>query len=88
MSFVLARNLPIGKVEASIAMTCATGVFDIVLVGEKLGHSSSTYRLPIIHVDSNFERHCETANGPLCNRCRCDHIEDGTTESETFLYIG
>ena len=24
-----------------------------------------TYRLPIIHVDSNFERHCETANGPL-----------------------
>ena len=81
-----------------------------------------TYRLPIIHVDSNFEGHCETANGPLrfsmqlltvlyrythvhtvvqctctnanmwtcfcllhlCNRCRCDHIEDGTTESETF----
>ena len=77
-----------------------------------------TYRLPIIHVDSNFERHCETANRPLrfsmplltvlnsynymhicvqiqicvhvsaflhlCDRCRCDHIEDGTTESETF----
>ena len=82
-----------------------------------------TYRLPIIHVDSNFEGHCETANGPLrfsmqlltvlydyiairtcvhvhkctnanmctcfcllhlCNRCRCDHIEYGTTESETF----
>ena len=77
-----------------------------------------TYRLPIIHVDSNFERHCETANRPLrfsmplltvlnsynymhicvqiqicvhvsaflhlCDRCRCDHIEDGATESETF----
>ena len=80
-------------------------MFDIILVGEKLGHSSSTwiiynytylwcqsprqfdfcsliiflkyvpkmiwirkvtYRLPIIHVDSNFERHCETANGSLC----------------------
>ena len=142
MSFVLARNLPIGKVEASIAMawkhgvewiimttwnnsylkvneslhivplkiveiiqTGATGPLDIVLVCKKLGHSSSTwiiynytylwcqsprqfdfcslilflkyvpkmiwirkvtYRLPIIHVDSNFERRCETANGSLC----------------------
>ena len=110
-----------------------------------------TYRLPIIHVDSNFERRCETANGSLCfsmhlltlsnhtqvymykckhlqnmyirtnvnrckyfcllhlcnlqvtknmctcidgvlyfcllhlcNGCRCDDVEDGTTEPETF----
>ena len=198
MSFVLARNLPIGKVEASIAMawkhgvewiimttwnnsylkvneslhivplkiveiiqTGATGPLDIVLVCKKLGHCRNINTLIIYNyiylwcksprqfdfcslilflkyvpktiwikrrspiaspssmwtptlkgtvklqtVPCVFECHCwqyyiarytcvhivcTNANMcacfcllHLCDRCRCNHIEDGTTESETF----